>query len=81
MGLRLILFLFAIWVIYSIVRHTLRRKRNATALRTKRPEVDMVRCQHCGIHLPAPESLQQEGKHYCSREHLEADRRIQHGGE
>jgi len=30
----------------------------------------MVRCNHCGTHLPAPEAQQRNGKFYCSREHL-----------
>jgi uncharacterized protein len=79
MGLRLVLLILAIWVVYSVIRRNLRRNRNAThAPPEKRPVVDMVRCQHCGTHLPAPESIQRDGKHYCSRAHLEADRRLRH---
>ena len=31
----------------------------------------MVRCAHCGLHLPAGEAVLAAGKMYCSREHVE----------
>jgi uncharacterized protein len=30
---------------------------------------DMVRCGHCGVHLPRSESLATRGNFYCSAEH------------
>lgn len=30
---------------------------------------DMVRCAHCGVHLPKRESVLAGGKCYCSEEH------------
>lgn len=30
----------------------------------------MVRCAHCGIHLPQSEALLVEGRTWCSQEHL-----------
>ncbi len=36
---------------------------------------DMVRCVHCGVHLPKRESIQADGKFYCG----EAHRRIHTG--
>jgi uncharacterized protein len=30
---------------------------------------DMVRCAHCGIHLPRSESVEGAGGHFCSSEH------------
>lgn len=30
---------------------------------------DMVRCVHCGVHLPKRESVLAGGKHYCSEAH------------
>jgi uncharacterized protein len=73
MGIRLILFLFAVWVIYLFIRRALRNQRRDSS-KTTPPAVDMVRCDLCGTHLPAPEALSRNGKHYCSRAHLKADR-------
>lgn len=33
---------------------------------------DMVRCAHCGIHLPKSEGLRADGKYYCSEAHRRA---------
>ncbi|QBK06232.1 hypothetical protein DW355_17275 [Hylemonella gracilis] len=30
---------------------------------------DMVRCAHCGLHLPLSEAVVSTGAHYCSTEH------------
>ncbi len=30
---------------------------------------DMVRCAHCGVHLPRSESITTQGSFYCSAEH------------
>jgi uncharacterized protein len=35
----------------------------------------MVRCAHCGIHLPRSEAVVSRGRTYCSTAHLELDRR------
>lgn len=32
-------------------------------------EEDMVRCQHCGVHLPRSESAQADDAFFCSEEH------------
>lgn len=33
---------------------------------------DMVLCVHCGVHLPKGESIQGDGKFYCSETHRRA---------
>lgn len=33
---------------------------------------EMVRCAHCGVHLPRPDALAAGALHYCSAEHREA---------
>jgi len=33
---------------------------------------NMVRCAHCGVHLPKGESLMVDQKHYCSEVHRRA---------
>ncbi len=37
--------------------------------RAAAPE-DMVRCAHCGVHLPRSESHALKGEYFCSEEHL-----------
>ncbi|AEC20720.1 hypothetical protein PT7_2180 [Pusillimonas sp. T7-7] len=31
----------------------------------------MVRCEHCGIHLPRSEAVLSQGKIWCSQEHAQ----------
>lgn len=33
---------------------------------------DMVRCAHCGLHLPAADAVQAGGRPYCGSEHAAA---------
>ena len=33
---------------------------------------DMVRCAHCGIHLPKSEGFSGDGKYFCSEAHHRA---------
>ncbi|SAI70130.1 Uncharacterised protein [Bordetella ansorpii] len=33
------------------------------------PAESMVRCAHCGIHLPRSEALLSDGRTWCSQEH------------
>ena len=30
---------------------------------------ELVRCAHCGVHVPRVEAQTQDGRHFCSREH------------
>ncbi len=48
-------------------------RRPSTRARAQPPRVAaMVACAHCGVHLPALESLELDGKHYCCAGHLES---------
>lgn len=36
------------------------------------PLEGMVACAHCGVHLPASETLPAHGRHYCCAAHRDA---------
>ena len=74
MGLRLILTLLAVWLLYVLIVRGIRTRRRNAQRTPPKPVVDMVRCKHCGTHLPAPEALRNSGRYYCCRAHLDADR-------
>ncbi|CAB3652130.1 PP0621 family protein [Achromobacter insolitus] len=44
-------------------------KKARTDARGPKPLESMVRCAHCGIHLPRSEALLQNGQTWCSAEH------------
>ena len=64
----LIVVVFAL--VYFIVRGY---ARSVARDRTKDPAIkggeDMVRCGHCGVHLPRSESLGSGDSRFCSEEH------------
>jgi uncharacterized protein len=68
--LRLIIILFGLWLILKIIKRALASRENHPS---RQPSIaSMVACVHCGVHLPASESIQKNGKHYCCEEHLKA---------
>ena len=66
----LVIILAALTVARIISRQSAARKNPHTASKTaaQKPEA-MVRCEHCGIHLPRSEALLLGGKTWCSSEH------------
>lgn len=69
---RLVLIVAVIFLAWWILRkylRSIRREKPPAAV----PE-DMVRCAHCGVHLPRSEGLADNGRIYCSDEHMHRDR-------
>ncbi|HEY0634208.1 MAG TPA: PP0621 family protein [Gammaproteobacteria bacterium] len=71
--------LLLIALVIGIVIMLLRRQRTP-----KRPQGEsqpsqydpMVRCAHCGIHLPRDRAIRSaDGHYYCSTEHRDANQR------
>ncbi len=61
-------FALAWWVLRSYRRSLTREEPPAGAAE------DMVRCAHCGVHLPRSESHAGGEKLFCSEEHLRLHR-------
>lgn len=66
-----LLFLFAI---VAVVYLLFRSYRKNVSERDKTAAEDMVRCAHCGVHLPKGESVRADGRDFCSAEHRDAYR-------
>ena len=73
---RLLLLLAIAAVVYLLIRSF---RRNAPGKDVPGPgkaaAEDMVRCAHCGVHLPKGESVQADGRDFCSVEHRDAHRK------
>jgi uncharacterized protein len=65
----IVLIVLGVW----LVRRALRRLRQDTPPAIK--EAELVRCAHCGVHLPRAEARQAEGALYCSEEHARLGKR------
>ena len=66
---RLFLLAAIVAVVYLLVRSY--RNHTPSTLDESATE-DMVRCAHCGVHLPRGESIRSAGHYYCSVEHRDA---------
>ncbi|BAU72555.1 PP0621 family protein [Metapseudomonas furukawaii] len=69
--------LFWIAVIFAAIWLWRRFKTPSTPRQQPRREDEghpMVRCAHCGVHLPRSHALTQDDRWYCSQAHLEQDR-------
>jgi uncharacterized protein len=70
--IRLIIFGLIFWLLYRMVQRLLNKPRPQQQSRRVAPSTDMVRCAHCGIHIPKSEALQRDGLDYCSEAHRDA---------
>ncbi len=67
-----LLMLIAIAVVVYLL---LKSYRNSPPARDSAAAEDMVRCVHCGVHLPKSESILSGGNIFCSTEHRDAYRK------
>ncbi len=73
MPLRALLILIAIAIIVMAAKRLLAGRQ--TGNRTTRRSARMVQCASCGMYVPQGEALTDSGRYYCSRGHLEDDRK------
>ncbi|OOZ40529.1 hypothetical protein BOW53_07390 [Solemya pervernicosa gill symbiont] len=67
MVLRLIALAFIIWLIVYLLR-----SKDRKAAPDKSESVKIVRCAHCGVHIPVDDAVGGPN-YYCSLEHQNAD--------
>lgn len=70
--IRLIVIGLIIWLLYRMFVRVLKKPSSQRDEPAKGIARDMVKCAHCGLHIPADEALLHVGKYYCSPEHRDA---------
>jgi uncharacterized protein len=70
--LRLLILGLIFWLLYRMIYRLLNKPKPQQPIQRKGSGTDMVRCAHCGIHIPKNEALQRDGRDYCSEEHRDA---------
>ena len=79
--IRLVIIGLIVWLLYRMFLRLFSAPASTEQKPRKLSSHDMVKCAHCGIHIPASEALEQDGKHYCSPEHRDADQQQHHEGD
>ena len=71
---RLLLLLVIFIAIYLLLKYYRKRVRkdDAPGASASGQAQDMVRCAHCGVHLPQHESILAGDQRYCSEAHRRA---------
>lgn len=67
-----LIFLFAIAAVIYLL---LKSYRMADSAGKQTSAEDMVRCAHCGVHLPVSESVREGDLYFCSVAHRDAHKK------
>lgn len=77
MGLfRLLIILAIAFLAYRLFRtwqRSIARSSQGPKPKTNKQVENVVRCHHCQLHIPEAEAIQQNGRYYCSQQHLQQD--------
>lgn len=67
---KLLLVVVVVILVYYVVRGYARSiSRQEPSGPTRVKGENMLKCAHCGVHLPESEGIQARGRFYCSEEH------------
>jgi uncharacterized protein len=67
--------LFLLIAIAAVVYLLVKSYRKSVPPQDRSVAEDMVRCAHCGVHLPKSESIMAGGQFFCGAEHRDAYRK------
>jgi uncharacterized protein len=67
--------LFLLIAIAAVVYLLIKSYRKNVPQQDNQVAEDMVRCAHCGVHLPKSESILAGGQFFCGAEHRDAYRK------
>jgi len=68
---RFLLFALAVYALVWLLKRSFAEPPDAQRGRQSpaSSEGELVRCEHCGLHLPRAEAHETDGRSYCSEEH------------
>jgi len=64
-----VLAVLAVWLIRRAMLHASRPEQGEPGMPSAKAEGDLVKCAHCGTHLPLGEARAVGDRLYCSDEH------------
>lgn len=72
--IRLLIIALAVWLLVRVLKRWLAPRPKAVPKDKAQDNPDMVRCAHCGLHIPKSEALSRDELYFCSRQHLDRHR-------
>jgi len=70
MGIRTIILLISLYILYRIIHNLLNKKQ---IIKKKDKQEDMIECKFCGAHTPLSMAIEHEKSYFCCKQHLEND--------
>jgi len=67
---KLVILFIIVWAGLRIY-HTIQNKKTGPII--EKEARDMVICAKCGVHIPVDEAVKNNGKYFCSQDHLDKD--------
>jgi uncharacterized protein len=65
--MRILVLIAIALLLYIIIGNLLRKNKKSPTIATQK----MVKCEHCGVHVPEKESIQSGNDFFCSQAHLD----------
>lgn len=74
--IRILIIALLVWLVLRMIKKQLDLYKARKASENPEQIGTMVRCQHCGLHIPKQEAIESANLYYCSQEHrrLEEDK-------
>lgn len=68
--IRILIIALVAWLLLRMLKNWINRYQ-VNQQHSHKPGIEtIVRCSHCGLHIPKQEAIESDNKYYCSREHL-----------
>ncbi|MDH5407365.1 MAG: PP0621 family protein [Gammaproteobacteria bacterium] len=70
--IRILLIALVAWLILRMIKTRL--DRHTEHKKTQTDQIGaMVKCHHCGLHIPKQEAIESANHYYCSQEHRQLE--------
>lgn len=67
--IRILIIALVVWLLLRMIKNW--ANRNPSGQKGNKAQIEtVVRCQHCGLHIPKHEAVETDNQYYCSQEHL-----------
>lgn len=73
--IRILIIIAIIWLLIHLFKQYRERRMEhlSNAQEQKKITDQMVKCAHCGLHMPETEAIKQGHSYYCSQEHYQTE--------